>query len=227
MNLASLLQDVSLRMHDRPAVTDGRMHRTYGEFAKRSAGIGASFRALGLMRGERVVLCMENCGEFLEVLFGCWTAGLCAVPVNSKLHVREVEHIAQDSASSLLITTPFLAEALSPLTETVESLKAVICTETGDYDRLVRGEPMAPVSAEPTDRAWIFYTSGTTGRPKGAILSHRNLLFMCQAYYADIDTLDHRDVKLHIGPLSHGSGLYALPHMLKGGTQCSLVGFAP
>jgi acyl-CoA synthetase (AMP-forming)/AMP-acid ligase II len=74
------------------------------------------------MRGDRVVLCMENCGEFLEVLFGCWTAGLCAVPVNSKLHVREVEHIAQDSASSLLITTPFLAEALSPLTETVESL---------------------------------------------------------------------------------------------------------
>jgi acyl-CoA synthetase (AMP-forming)/AMP-acid ligase II len=225
MNLASLLLDVVRRLSDDPAVTDRGATRSYGEFWERSSRIAGSFGAMGLARGDRVALCMENCGAFLECLFACWTAGLCAVPVNAKLHAREVEHIAADSGARLLITTPGLADALGPLAQRVESLARVICTETNDYERLAGGEAMAPVAAEPTDRAWLFYTSGTTGRPKGAILSHRNLLFMSHAYYADIDALDHTDVKLHTGPLSHASGLYALPHMLKGGHQVVLPGF--
>jgi acyl-CoA synthetase (AMP-forming)/AMP-acid ligase II len=227
MNLASLLRDVSLRLGNRPALTDRRVSWTYGEFAKRSAAIGGALRARGLNGDDRVVLCMENCAEFFETLFGCWTAGLCAVPVNAKLHPKEVEHIVRDSAARLLIATPGLANSLAHLPEAVETLDAMICTETPDYERLTQAEPMTPVAVKPTDRAWIFYTSGTTGRPKGAILSHRNLLFMCHAYYADIDMLDHRDVKLHAGPLSHGSGLYGLPQVLKGGHQIIHPGFDP
>lgn len=94
---------------------------------------------------------------------------------------------------------------MSPLAQSVENLRGVICAQTEDYERLLRGEPMAPVVTKQADRAWLFYTSGTTGRPKGAILSHRNLLFMSHAYYADIDGLGHDDVKLHTGPMSHAS----------------------
>jgi acyl-CoA synthetase (AMP-forming)/AMP-acid ligase II len=225
MNLAALIATVARRLPQAPAVTDRGMTVSYGDFCARASRIAGALRARGLRSGDRVALAMENCGEFLDMLLACWTAGLCAVPVNAKLHAREVEHIVRDSGARLLVTTPGLVEALAPLEAAVDGLSAVLCTQTKDFEALARGEPMAPQPADPTDIAWIFYTSGTTGRPKGAILSHRNLLFMCHAYHADIDALDHRDVKLHTGPLSHASGLYALPHLLKGGHQVVLPGF--
>ena len=226
MNLAALLFDVARRQPEAPAVSDGAHALTYREFAGRISSLAGSLRARGLDPGDRVMLCMENCAEFLELMFACWTAGLCAVPVNARLHLREVEHIAGDSGVRLLVATPSLAEALAPLAQSVEALSAVISTGTGDYTALVaRGVPMHPIDCAPTGRAWLFYTSGTTGRPKGAVLSHRNLLFMSHCYYADIDTLDERDTNLHAGPLSHGAGLYALPHLLRGGRQVVLSHF--
>ncbi len=226
MNLAALLFDVARRQPDAPAVTDGVHAWNYRGFARRVSSLAGSLRARGLEPGDRVMLCMENCAEFLELMFACWTAGLCAVPVNARLHVREIEHIARDSGARLLVATPSPANVLAPLAQSVEALSAVISTETGDYIALVaRGDAMHPIDCAPTGRGWLFYTSGTTGRPKGAVLSHRNLLFMSHCYYADIDTLDERDTNLHAGPLSHGAGLYALPHLLRGGHQVVLPHF--
>jgi long-chain acyl-CoA synthetase len=82
--------------------------------------------------------------------------------------------------------------------------------------RMVSHFASAPAETHPDDPGWLFYTSGTTGRPKGATITLRNLLFMCHAYYADIDWLDQRDTIIHAAPLSHGSGLYALPHIARG-----------
>jgi acyl-CoA synthetase (AMP-forming)/AMP-acid ligase II len=169
---------------------------------------------------------MENCAEFLELIFACWTAGLCAVPVNARLHVREVEHIARDSSARLLVATPNLAHDLASLEQSVEGLSPIVSTASGEYAALLtEGAPGTPADTAPGDRAWLFYTSGTTGRPKGAVLSHRNLLFMSHCYYADIDMVDERDTNLHAGALSHGAGLYALPHLLRGGHQVVLPHF--
>src|ERR1700719_873545 len=216
MNLAALLFDVARRLPQQPAVSDGDHAWNYRELARRIAGIAGGFRASGLRPGDRVLLALENCGEFLELMFGCWAAGLCAVPANVRLHPREVEYIADNSGARLLVATPSLAAALASLAGSVESLDEVISTRTAAYDALLTGAaPLRPEPGSPNDRAWLFYTSGTTGRPKGAVLSHRNLLFMSQCYYADIDAIDERDTPLAAAPLSHGAGLYALPVVLK------------
>ena len=77
----------------------------------------------------------------------------------------------------------------------------------------------AIADAAPDDLAWLFYTSGTTGRPKGVMITHRNLLAMTLCYFADVDGIGANDCVIHAAPMSHGSGLYALPHVLRGAKQ--------
>src|SRR5437870_91574 len=148
MNLAALVFDVARRLPERPAVSDGRRSWTYRELAQRAARLAGGLRARGLAPGERVLLCLENCGEFFELLFGCWAAGLCAVPANARLHPREVEFIAEDSGARLLVATPVLAEALAPLAGAVASLDRVVATHSADYDGLF-GEPLGADLGQP------------------------------------------------------------------------------
>src|SRR5947199_576189 len=152
MNLAALLFDVARRLPEQPAVSDDRHCCNYRELARRIAGVAGGLRARGLRPGDRVLLSLENCGEFFELLFGCWAAGLCAVPTNARLHPREVEYIAENSGARLLVATPGLVEALAPLAGSVKSLDRVISTRTAEYDALIaNGEPLSPHPSEATD----------------------------------------------------------------------------
>ncbi len=220
LNLAALLLAVARARPDAPALTgDGRILR-WGELAARVQALAGGMRARGIAPGARVVLCMENGPEAVEALLAAWCAGLCAVPVNARLHRREIEHIAEACSAALVVTTPGLADSLA-------GLPGLIVAPGTEWDGLLRADPAPPYPSEPSDPAWIFYTSGTTGRPKGAILSHRNLLFMAHAYYADVAWVEPGETMLHAAPLSHGAGLFMLPHMLRGGHQVVLPGFDP
>src|SRR5436305_13920154 len=141
MNLAALLFDVARRLPEQPAVSDDRQSWNYRELARRIAGVAGGLGGRGVAPGDRVLLSLENCGEFFELLFGCWAAGLCAVPANARLHPREVEYIALNSGARLLVATPALAEALAPLPDTVETLDQVVSTRTAQSDALVAAEP--------------------------------------------------------------------------------------
>jgi acyl-CoA synthetase (AMP-forming)/AMP-acid ligase II len=224
MNLSLILQVVARHRPSSPAITEEGRSLTFAEFEDQVARIaGALHNRHGLRAGDRVGLWMDNCLEFLPVLYGIWRAGLAAVPINSKLHPKELQWILENSGARLCVATPGLFDGLSDLPSGA-ALPPVIATETRDYATLLAGDPMTRSPAEPDDEAWLFYTSGTTGRPKGAVLTHRTLLFAVQCYYADIDYLDHTDTIFHAAPLSHGSGLYGLAFVSKGAHNVIIPG---
>jgi acyl-CoA synthetase (AMP-forming)/AMP-acid ligase II len=169
----------------------------------------------GLLPGDRVALAMSNSPEYVEILFALWHAGLTAVPMNAKLHQREFAYILDNAAARLCFTTPDLVDTVAPLPQEVASLEAVIATGDADYQACCAGPAMPMHDVAPEAIAWLFYTSGTTGRPKGAMLTHRNLRLMTLSYFADIDTITPEDCTIHAAPMSHGSGLYALPHVAR------------
>ena len=226
--LGQYLVDRARSRPDAVAVSCGGRSLAFGELVSRAARIAGSLRGpLGLAAGDRVVIWMENRLEFFELLFACWTAGLCAVPVNAKLHPKELAFIVADSGAAVLFTSEALEPGACEALEGVDRPPALFVAGSIACERLVDAPPFGCTQVAPTDLAWLFYTSGTTGRPKGAMLSHRNLLFMSFAYHADVERIAPGDTKLHAAPLSHGSGLYGLPHLLAGGHQVVLPGFEP
>ncbi len=218
VNLALWVERHGLLRPDAPALADGgRIHATWSTFAARTAGAAAGLRdELRLSVGDRVAIVMRNRPEYLEALFAVWHAGLVAVPVNARLHRDEIAYVLDHSQTTVAVTDDDHADDVESLVGGVGSLRAVVVAPGERWDRLVATDPAPLVDREPTDPAWLFYTSGTTGRPKGATLTHRNLLMMSLSYFADIDRIMPQDSVLHAAPISHGSGLYGLAHVARG-----------
>jgi long-chain acyl-CoA synthetase len=218
MNLAQLLVRTARVSPERPAIHLGaRCLWTYGELANRSARIAAFLRSSAqLVAGDRVAVFMSNCPEYLEVLYGAWWAGLVVVPVNAKLHAREALFIVQDSEAAAVFVSDDLAGELLPLIGEAPSVTGLIRSGSPEYLEMFESEPLAPQHRAPDDVAWLFYTSGTTGRPKGVMQTHRNLLTMTACYFADVDDVSPDDAIVYAAPMSHGAGLYNFMHVLKG-----------
>ncbi len=217
MNLVQLLlRTARLRPMADAVFLGTRPHATYGELARRSAAIAGHLVRRGLRPGDRLALFMTNCPAFLEVLFGAWSAGLAVVPVNCKLHPREVRYILDNSGARALFLSRDVGDGLSPQLSGLDDLSLVVDVEGEDYPRMLSGETGPAVHRAPDTLAWLFYTSGTTGQPKGVMQTHRNLLAMTLAYFSDVDTAAREDAILYAAPMSHGAGMYAFPHVLVG-----------
>jgi long-chain acyl-CoA synthetase len=215
MNLAHLLERAAKQHRARPALFSGsQCVATHGLWADRAARVGAHFRDAGLVPGDRVVLFMRNHPRYLELLFGAWWAGLVAVPVNAKLHPKEVQWIVENAQARWAFVT---ADVLPEIDE-LRGLEAVIDADSATCTAWLEDGPGLPAVTEraPTDTAWLFYTSGTTGRPKGVMITHRNLLTMGLTYFNDVDPVALGDTIAYAAPMSHGAGLYAIPHLMAG-----------
>lgn len=227
MNIAQLLTRTARTFPHLPALAHGQeITATYQEFADQSAALAGALRSnYGLEKGDRVALIMKNHPQYWIALFAVWHAGLVAVPVNAKLHLTEFDYILKNSGSRLCVATPELANALTSLPD----YPTILDISGPEYLAALTASPIPIVDQTPDDLAWLFYTSGTTGKPKGAMLSHRNLLCCTMGYFADVTAINPGDAVIHAAPQTHGSGIYGLPLIAKGGIQVTPLsgGFDP
>jgi len=218
-NLATLLAR-SARMWPRlPAVALGAtMLHDYAALAARTTRLAAALRDVGVAPGDRVAIASRNAPAYVETLFACWWAGLVAVPVNAKLHPAELAYVLDDSGARVLFADDGWCEAIAGgACGAWDGRLRVVALGGREHAALCAGARTCDVAAVSADTpAWLFYTSGTTGRPKGVEITHGNLLAMTQAFLADVETVAPGDALLHPAPLSHGSGLYVLPHVARG-----------
>lgn len=231
MNLAQLLVRAARSYPERPAVLWGAdVLRNYRQLADRSARVASYLKhVLGLKPGDRVALYMANHADYLEILYATWWAGLVVVPVNAKLHAKEMLFILEDAQASALFVTADLAAGLKSLLPTVSSMRGVFTPGELGYAEMQNVGPIHTVYRAPEDLAWLFYTSGTTGRPKGVMQSHRNLYAMTSCYFSDVDSVEVDDAWVYAAPMSHGAGLYNFPFVARAARHVVSVsgGFDP
>ena len=220
MNLARHLFQSARRLPGQPAVIErDRAEYTYDVLARRVLALAGALRTrLGVAPGCRVGLLMRNNAAYVELLYACWVAGAAAIPINVKLHPKEVAFILDDAQAAVCFATGDVDGRSIDATRT-GGATTFIDVDSGEYRDLLRAPPAAVANVAADDVAWLFYTSGTTGRPKGVMLTHRNLLAMALNYLADVDAAAPGEHLLHAAPMSHGSGIYIVPNVAAAATQ--------
>jgi long-chain acyl-CoA synthetase len=217
-NLALHLEQAGRDEPQRPALgLGGRVLRSYGEVAGRVARLAGALQRFGLAPGDRVAIAATNSPDYLEALYAIWHAGLAAVPANAKLHGAELGYILEQSGARVCFASAGLDGAIAP--HAPNSLERMVVMGSAAYEKLLAAEPVAVAPRGGSDLAWLFYTSGTTGRPKGAMLTHRVLEAATQAYLTEVDMVAPGDPLLHAAPMSHGSGLYMMAYVLHRGVN--------
>jgi long-chain acyl-CoA synthetase len=218
MNLASWLESAGKDDPQRAALGIGpRVLRTYGETASRVARLAASLQSMGLVPGDRVAIAAKNSPDYLEAMYAVWHAGLAAVPANAKLHGAELGYILEQSGARVCLASADLDAAIAP--HAPASLDRLILIGSADYEKMFGADPVPVTPRDGNDLAWLFYTSGTTGRPKGATLTHKVLIAASEAYMSEVDQLSPGDPLLHAAPMSHGSGLYMMSYVMRRGVN--------
>lgn len=212
----------------RRAIVYGDSAVTYAQLAARVTRLAHGLRSLGTAHGDRVAYLGRNHPAFVETLFAAHALGAVFVPLNARLAPAELDYILDNAGASALIYAPECAETVACLRARAEP-RAVVALEGGrdgdlEFEGLVAAgtsEPIdEPVGAD--EDCMILYTSGTTGRPKGATLTHANVVWNCLNILLDVDVAAD-EVTLIGAPLFHVAALNQtlLPTILKG--ACSVI----
>jgi len=208
-NLGELLSISAEKYPKRTAIVFGRKKISYKALDESSSHLASGLIHLGIKKQEKVALFLDNCPEFVISYYAILKAGAVAVPVNYMFKIEEAKYILQDSEAVCLITSRVYADMAEELRLRSDYLKNIITTTKArddmlDFNRVKKSDSgiLERVSSDPDDLAVLLYTSGTTGNPKGAMLTHYNLISNA------LDSLNaikvtHKEVFICILPLFH------------------------
>jgi acyl-CoA synthetase (AMP-forming)/AMP-acid ligase II len=216
LNIASWLHASALVQPDAPALLHGdEVRANYLQFGETASAIGDRLKNKYLVgSGDRVAVFMKNSTQYLEVLYATWWLGAIAVPINCKLHPKEAAWIIENAEAMVLFSDDGkLGQAVS-LWEGCREI--AVDSPSFTSMKASREGLTVPAPVDSGALAWLFYTSGTTGRPKGVMLSHENLVTMSISYALDVDEVSPEDAILYAAPISHGAGLYNFVHVRRG-----------
>src|SRR4029077_12458448 len=222
MNLAHFLRQSAKRYPNEIALVWGQQTWTWVQMDARVEAMAAALAARGVGKGDRVLVQAKNSKQCHESMFVGVRLGAVWVPTNFRLTAEEVAYLARASgATAMICGGEFPDHVRTGVTQGIKFVISIGSSHFGDdYDGLiaVHRERVAPVTdVERDDPCWFFFTSGTTGRPKAAVLTHGQMGFVVTNHLCDLmPGTSHRDVSLAIAPLSHGAGIHALVQVARG-----------
>lgn len=212
VNWFSVLAHHARRTPDRPITVFEGQATTYAEMAARSAALAGGFAAAGVGRGDVVAILAYNCPEFLEAVFAANYLGAIAMPINWRLAAPEVRYILEHAGAKVLVCGEELVGLADEATKAMASPPAGVCIAAGAPEGwrpladLRAADPPSPAEVGPDDVHRLMYTSGTTGRPKGVMITHANLAWKNLAHIAELG-FTSADLGLACGPLYHVGAL--------------------
>lgn len=207
LSLASILAEPARRRPDHTALVEGELRLSFGELWSQARAQAAALVGLGVEPGDRVALMAPNTAAFPRAYYAILAAGGVVVPVHLLLSAEEVEHVLRDSGATLLLCHPAQADT-GKAAAAATGVRMLTLGADGELDTLAReSEPLPTyLTREADDPAVVFYTSGTTGVPKGAVLTHFNLVMNATVCAFDAHDVHRDDIALGALPLFHAFG---------------------
>jgi len=211
---------------EKQAIVCGGKHWTYQEFCNRINRLSHCLKGFGIKKDDKVAILHPNCHTFLETYYAIPQIGAISVPINYRLSPREIAFILQDSESKILIADSMFKNQIDPIRKEIPGIEKILWTgeDKGNpclsaskdsidssYEKVLQRADFSVLPAPPIhgeDIAQIYYTSGTTGRPKGVMLSHKNVATHALGTIAEIHLTDC-DVWIHVAPLFHLADAWA------------------
>ena len=232
--LGELSRQQAARYGPRTLFVCGGARRTYAEFDERSTRLAGGLQARGVRKGDRVACYMPNSIELLEAYYATAKAGAVTVFLNALLTAREIRYILQDSDAKVIVTASSLLPTVQEIRADAKRLETVVVhgtaapPDTVGFEDLVRHGSFTPVLVAVEDAAWLGYTSGTTGQPQGAILTHLGATYVAAAV-VDRFGYRHDDIILSALPLFHSYALNScmIQVMMVGAAEVILERFTP
>ena len=230
MNLGHFLTQTAERLGDNPALIRGEVRMSFRELNRRVNNICASHRKLGIGKGDRILVQSRNSFALFETMFAAFKLGAVWVPVNFRLSEEEVAFIA-DKSGAKIMAYESIFQPHRDAAKAEGRFEHIICLDTktdGElfWDDLAKGNgEYRECAVEHDDPCWFFFTSGTTGRPKAAVLTHGQMGFVVTNYLADLfPGLGADDASLVVAPLTHGAGIHQIAQVVRGVVSVLLEG---